>query len=238
MVAPNHPPPILSAHEMYATGHGVEPLPVGSPLPEHEVGNGPCARCERDRAAHQMLPPPNGDAAPALVAAWEATRRAYYVAAARRGDRAVMAEMVEDFDQMRRDGVTPAAVMRELAPAVEVTRQWLAEGAAVVARVDLSGLVSDLLTCKHHLAARLVRDGHRHYAALLAAEIRGGRNPDPLADQILAWGEGRDAAIVASNLAWERCGCELCALAALASGDENTRCADCAEDVAASTEGA
>lgn len=115
------------------------------------------------------------------------------------------------------------------------------------APVDLTELASDLRDLGLHTAARLVLEGRREYAPSIIEDIGGDRmgaagslaareNPVRalLAAQVRAWGEGRDQAVLASNLAWcgtsQSNGCTDCGHAALVSGNPTTQCNDCREN--------
>ena len=83
------------------------------------------------------------------------------------------------------------------------------------------------------LAAAVVLDGHRQYAAIIVSEVhrrrRSGHSVRGLVGLVEAWGRGDDAAVARAQTAWLRNGCEDCALSVLAgTGDW---CAHCGLDV-------
>lgn len=108
-------------------------------------------------------------------------------------------------------------------------------GAVVPLRPDAREAVAVELDAQHMVcAAALVRTGLPAAALVdpLTVELAtrfglGGTFRKAMTALVIAWGLGRDAAVVRALAAWERGGCDLCALAALDTGA--SACARCAE---------
>lgn len=99
-----------------------------------------------------------------------------------------------------------------------------------VATHDLAG---DLGAIGFRCACRLVIEGRREYADTIGRELgdstKGVRGL--IAAQVVAWGKGLDAHVMASNLAYRRRQCCACAQAALLTGKATEACAECRAEV-------